>query len=166
VLRDGFKQLAGDAVGVGVEDAEPAQAVDFGQSVKQRGQAVFEAQVFAIAGGVLADEGDLLNAASDEALGFGDNRFETPRAEFAAQIGDDAEGAGVVAAFGDFDVGGRARRGEETRRRFVVEIGGQQVRCALPVVAAEAALPLAEVPFISAATIPGLKPWPTARFGS
>ena len=58
VLRDGVEQLAGDAIGIGVEEAEPAQAFDLGERVEQRGEAVFEAEVFAVAGGVLADEGD------------------------------------------------------------------------------------------------------------
>ena len=53
----------------------------------------------------------------------------------------------MVAALGDFDVGGGFGRGEEARGGFVVEIGGQQVGCALPVVAAEAALALAVVAF-------------------
>jgi hypothetical protein len=148
VLGDGFKQLAGDAVGVGVEEAEPAEAIDAGELVKECGEAVFEAEVFAVAGGVLADEGDFLDAAGDEGLlRFGDDGFKAAGTEFAAEVGDDAEGAGVVAALGDFDVGGGARGGEKAWGGFVVEIGGQQVRCALPVVAAEAALLFAEVAF-------------------
>ena len=88
-----------------------------------------------------------LDAAGDELLGFGDDGFKAARAEFAAQVGDDAEGAGVVAALGDLDVGRGFGRGEEARGGFVVEIGGQQVGCALPVVAAEAALLFAVVAF-------------------
>ena len=118
-----------------------------GERVEEGGEAVFEAEVFAVAGGVLADEGDLVDAAGDQLLGFRDDGFESARAEFAAQVGDDAEGAGMVAAFGDFDVGGGFGGGEEARRGFVVEVGGQQVGCALPVVAAEAALLLAVVSF-------------------
>ena len=147
VLGDGVEQLAGDAVGVGVEEAEPAQAFDAGEGVEEGGEAVFDAEVFAVAGGVLADEGDFLDAAGDELPGFSDDGFEAAGAEFAAQVGDDAEGAGVVAALGDFDVGGGFWGGQEARGGFVVEIGGQQVGCALPVVAAEAALLLAEVAF-------------------
>jgi hypothetical protein len=56
-------------------------------------------------GGVLADEGDFLNAAGDELLRLRNYRFEAPRAELAAQVGNHAEGAGVVAALGDLDVG-------------------------------------------------------------
>jgi hypothetical protein len=108
VARDGFEELAGDAVGIGVEEAEPAEVGDAGELVEECGEAVFEAEVFAVAGGVLADEGDFANAAGDELLGFGDDGLEAAGTEFAAQVGDDAEGAGVVAALGDFDVGGGA----------------------------------------------------------
>jgi hypothetical protein len=105
VAGDGFEESAGNAVGIGVEEAEPAQAVDAGERVEQGGEAVLEAEVFAVAGGVLADEGDLANAAGDEGFGFGDDGFESARTEFAAQVGNDAEGAGVVAALGDFYIG-------------------------------------------------------------
>ena len=52
----------------------------------------------------------------------------------------------MVAALGDFDIGRSARRGEQARGGFVVEIGGQQVRRALPRVAIEAALALTGSP--------------------
>src|ERR1019366_4980229 len=90
---DGREQAAGDAVGVGVEEAEPAEAFDAGERVEQEGEAVLEAEIFAVAGGVLADEGDLPDAAGDELLGFGDDRLEAAGAELSAQVGDDAEGA-------------------------------------------------------------------------
>ncbi len=53
----------------------------------------------------------------------------------------------MVAALGDLDVGRGFWRGQEAGSGFVVEVGGQQVGCALPVVAAEAALLLAVVAF-------------------
>ena len=73
---DGVEELAGDAVGVGVEEAEPAEPFYFGEGVEEGGEAVFEAEIFAVAGGVLADEGDLADAAGDEGLGFGDDGFK------------------------------------------------------------------------------------------
>ena len=81
VPGDGVEQFAGDAVGVGVEEAQPAQAFDLGERVEERGEAVLEAEVFAVAGGVLADERDLADAAGDELLGLGDDGFESARAE-------------------------------------------------------------------------------------
>jgi len=108
-----------------VEEAEPADAFNFGEGFEQRGETVFEAQVFAVAGvsWPMRVISSTPRATSCRASATTDS--EAAGAEFAAQVGDDAEGAGVVAAFGDFDVGGGARRGEEARRGFVVEVGGQ-----------------------------------------
>ena len=118
------RSLAGDAVGIGVEEAQPAEVRDAGEPVEEGGEAVLQAEIFAVAGGVLADERDLARAAGDEGFGFGDDGLETPGAELAAQVGNDAEAAGVVAALGDFDVGRRARRGEEPWGLFVIKIRG------------------------------------------
>ena len=64
-----------------------------------------QTQVFAVAGGVLADQVDLAHALLEQARGFGNHRFEAPAAELAAILRDHAEGAGMVAALGDLDVG-------------------------------------------------------------
>jgi hypothetical protein len=125
VLRDRLEQFAGDAVGISVEKTEPLEVRDAGEPIEEGGETVAEAEVFAVAGGVLADESDFADAAGNELLGFGNDGFEAAGTEFAAQVGDDAEGTGMVAALGDFDVGGGAGRGEEARSGFVVEIGGQ-----------------------------------------
>src|SRR5258708_3001158 len=53
----------------------------------------------------------------------------------------------MVAAFGDFDVGRGFWRGEVAGCGFVVEVGGQHVRCALPIIAAEASLLLPRIAF-------------------
>ena len=60
-----------------------------------------------------------------QALGFGDDGFEAAGAELAAQLGNDAEGAGMIAALGNLDVRHVARRGENARRGVVVKIVGQ-----------------------------------------
>ena len=59
------------------------------------------------------------------------------RAELAAQLRDDAERAGMIAAFGDLDIGGVFRRCQQTRRVLVVEIVGQIGDGAIPFVAGE-----------------------------
>ena len=81
VFRDGLEQAAGDAVRICIEKPQPAQPFDPGQRVEQCGKAVLQAQVFAVAGGVLADEGDLLDAARDKLPRFGHHRLEPARAE-------------------------------------------------------------------------------------
>src|SRR6202044_3536545 len=49
VARDGFKQAAGKAIGIGVEKTQPAKAIDLRERVEQCGEAVLEAEVFAVA---------------------------------------------------------------------------------------------------------------------
>ncbi len=56
VPGDGLQQPAGDAVRIGVKEAQPAQAGNGRQSVEQLGEAIFDAEIFAVAGRVLADE--------------------------------------------------------------------------------------------------------------
>ena len=102
-----FEQLAGDLVGIGVEEAHPAEVFDLREPLEQQREAVLQAEVFAVAGGVLADERDFAHAllrrgAAASAMTDSKRR----RAELAAQLRDDAEAAGMIAAFGDLDVGG------------------------------------------------------------
>ena len=78
-------------------------------------KAVGQAEVFAVAGGVLADECDLADALGDEVFGFVDDRRHATGTELAAELRNDAEAARVVAAFGDFDVGAGAWGGEDAR---------------------------------------------------
>ncbi len=106
-----------------------------------------QAEVFAVTGGVLADEGDLPDAAGDEGFGFGDDGLEAAGAELAAELGDDAEAAGMVAALGDLDVGRGARRGQDARCGVRVEVLRQGCGSAIPRGAGEASLLLAQVAF-------------------
>ena len=105
---------------------------DGGEFFEQQCQAIFQAEVFAVAGGVLADESNLADAGLRQSLGLGDYRFEAARTELAAQLRNDAEGAGMIAALGDLDVRHVSRRGENARRGLVVKIVGQIADCAVP----------------------------------
>ena len=104
MARDRIQKLAGDFVGIGVEKTNPAQIFDGGEFLQQQSQAIFQAEIFAVAGGVLADEGNLADAALRQALGLGNDGFKAARTKLAAQLGNDAEGAGMVAAFGNLDI--------------------------------------------------------------
>ena len=59
---DGLQQLAGDLVGISVEEAHPAQLLDLRQTLQQQRQAILQAEVFAVAGRVLPDERDFADA--------------------------------------------------------------------------------------------------------
>ena len=120
----GVQQLPGDPVGVRVEEADPffARGVDLGQAFEKAGQPIGEAEVFAVGGGVLPNQIDFANAPIEEARGFGDHGFQMAAAEMAAILRDHAEGAGMVAAFRDFDVSEMARSREHARREVVVQV--------------------------------------------
>ena len=72
-----------------------------GAAVPKTG-AVFD--VCAVCGGVLADDEEFFDSGVEEFVGFGEDVCDRAGFEGAAQVGDDAEGAGVVAAFADFEV--------------------------------------------------------------
>ena len=115
-----LQQLAGDLVGIGVEEAHPAQFLDLRQPLQQQRQPIFQTQIFSIAGRILPDQRDLADALFREMLRLGDHRFESPRTELAAQLRDDAKRAGMIAAFGDLDVSRILGSRQHARRGFVV----------------------------------------------
>ena len=73
VRGDGFQQLAGDFVGIGVEKTDPAQIFDCGQLLQQQRQAIFQSEIFAVAGGVLPDQGDFAHAGLGQAFRLGNH---------------------------------------------------------------------------------------------
>src|ERR1019366_5721402 len=116
-----LQQLAGDLVGIGVEEAHPAQFLDLRQPLQQQRQPVFQTQIFSVAGGILPDQRDLAHALVRKMLRLGDHRFESPRTKLATQLRDDAKRAGMIAAFGDLDVGRILRSRQQARRVLVVQ---------------------------------------------
>ena len=75
--------------------------------------------VLAVSGGVLRNQADFNGTAFDQCTGFADDVVDGAANLFAADFGNGAEGAGIGAAFGNFEVGGvrgagaQARLGEE-----------------------------------------------------
>ncbi len=63
----------------------------------------------AIGRGVLADHQQLLRPCRDELFSLAQHRVDAAADELAAQIGDDAEGAAVIAAFADLQIAVVAR---------------------------------------------------------
>ncbi len=80
-----------------------------------------EAEVLAVAGGVLGDEDQLADAELLEAPRLGDQRLHRARPEAPAHRRDVAERARVVAPLRDLEVGEHAAGGEQARRGVVVE---------------------------------------------
>ncbi len=79
-----FQQARRDLVGIGVEEANPAELVDLRELFEQRGETILNAEVFAEAGCVLPDEIDFANALRGQPPGLGDDRGDGARAELAA----------------------------------------------------------------------------------
>src|ERR1035438_5117378 len=129
VFGDGVEQALGDLIRIGVEEADPllGRGVDLREAGEQIGQAVVEPEILAVAGGVLADQVDLADALLEEAGGLGDYGFEAPAAESAAILRNHAEGARVIAAFGDLHVGEMVRGGEHSRGEVVIKVGLQRI---------------------------------------
>ena len=121
-LADGAQEAVGEPVGVGVVDPEPAQARDRAQFPDQLFQGVGVAQVAAEIRGVLAHEVDLQDPLGHQAPGFGHHRGHRPAALGAADGRDDAEGALVVAALADLQVGAGPGGGQQPGAVLVVEV--------------------------------------------
>ena len=96
--------------------------VQFAQFARE-GVDAARAEVGAVGGGVLRDDEQLFHPQFDQVLRLFQHRVGGAADEAATQVGDDAEGAVVVAAFGDFQVGVVARRQLQPGGRDEVEIG-------------------------------------------
>src|SRR5580704_9376087 len=122
---DRVEQARRDAVRVAIKEANPIEIFNLREALEEDGEAVAEAEIFAVESGVLPDQGNFADARGGEIFGFAHDGLEAAAAEFAAQLRNYAEGAGMIAAFVDFDVGGVARSRENARRQVVVEIRRQ-----------------------------------------
>ena len=131
-LRDRADELIAPMRRMRVEQADPEIALDGVQFTEKGGErgtagrvdggarvrALFLG-VHAEEGRILGDQVDLLDAFLHEAAGFLHDAVDRAAAMPAADLRDDAEGAWVVAAFGDLDVR-KMIRGEAEARRVVV----------------------------------------------
>ena len=95
------------------------QAPAFGQQLLQ---GVGVAQVPAEIGGVLAHQVEFQHALVHQPPGLGHHRGDGAAALGTPDGRDDAEGALVVAAFADLEVGAGLGRGEQARAVLVVEV--------------------------------------------
>ena len=131
---EGLEHFLRYAIRVGVEEADPEEVFDLCEALEELREAIAEAEVFAVGSGVLADERDFAGTYGGEVFRFADDGFETAAAEGAAELRDDAEGAGVVATFGDFDVGLMLGGGDDAWGEVVIEerrrLGGQNFQVA------------------------------------
>jgi len=111
----GFHQVIRVPFRVGRAKADPLQVVDFIHRFEQlhEGGAAVAAgdEAPAVAGDDLAQEGDFLDALRGQLAAFGHDIADGPAAFLAAGVGDDAEGAELVAALHDAHIGGHGFAG-------------------------------------------------------
>ncbi len=101
--------VVGEVARVRRGEADALQAVDLAGRAQQLGERLTVAQVGAVGVDVLAEQRDLDDALADQRLDLGEDVAGAAVLLLAAQRGDDAEGAGVVAADRDRDPGGVRR---------------------------------------------------------
>ena len=85
-------------------------------------------QVDAVGRRVLADDQQLLRPRRDQLLGLAQDRVGSAADQVAAQARDDAEGAAMIAALGNLQIGIMARGQLQPRVRHQVEIGRRRHR--------------------------------------
>ena len=108
-----LNQLVGDLVGVAVQNADPGDIRLLGDLADQLGQGIAAVEILAVAGGILSNQRQLLDAQGVHVLGLGHHVLHGTGAELAADGGDGAVGAAVVTALGDLEVGGVVGGGED-----------------------------------------------------
>src|SRR6478609_10814616 len=96
VPRNRLQQLARNLIGISVEEAHPAQVFNLCQPLQQYGEAVLQAEVFAVTSGVLTDERDLAHAAGGKTFGLSNYGFKMARTKLTAQLRNNAKAAGMV----------------------------------------------------------------------
>ena len=101
VALHGSDEFIGDALRVGVHDADPLKARHLVQLVQQLTDAAGLAPVLAIGGGVLRHNNKLLHAFTGQPAGLGNAVGHIAAVQRATDARDSAVVAAVVAALGD-----------------------------------------------------------------
>src|SRR5437588_7473311 len=79
-------------------------------------------EVFTISRRILCHQNQFFHAFFRQLMSFRDDRSESTAAKVSAHLRNETEGTRTIAALGNFDKGIMGRRGEDARRRFIVEI--------------------------------------------
>jgi hypothetical protein len=104
-FSNGVDHVVGEDRGVSVHQADPDQAIEGIKFAEQPGEAKAVVQIGSVASGILTDEDEFDRAVGDQFAGFSQNTREGLGMHSAADGGDRAEGAFLVATFADAEVG-------------------------------------------------------------
>ena len=106
------QQRVGDVLRVTIEQTNPLEIVNFTQFGEQLRQAALAVQIAAVDGGILRHQHDLLNPRGHQGASLGHNILHGATAQVAADVGDGAVGAPVVATVRDTQIGKEMGGGE------------------------------------------------------
>ena len=102
VADHGGNKCIADTFRIGVQDTDPADAVDFLQAVQQLTDGAGSAPVLAVGGGVLRDQNQLAHTLARQPAGLGDAVVDFTAAQRTADQRNGAVIAAIVAALGNF----------------------------------------------------------------
>lgn len=105
--------VLGEVARIGVVQAYPFGAGLVGEHAQEVGQTAFFVQVEAVVRKILRDENQFFGATSDKIFGALEERFHAFAFVLAADERYGTECAGTVATFGQLEVSGVARRGDD-----------------------------------------------------
>ena len=121
LARDRLDELVTEIRRIAVERADPVHALDRAERAQELRELRLAVEVAPVLRRVLRDEDDLLHAARGEVHHLIADILDGAAAVGAADVGDGAEGAAVVAALGDLHIGGVGGRRRDARRVLVIE---------------------------------------------
>ena len=102
VAGHGGNKCVADTFRIGVQDTDPADAVDFLQAVQQLTDGAGSAPVLAVGGGVLCDQNQLAHTLARQPAGLGAAVVDFTAAQRTADQRNGAVIAAIVATLGNF----------------------------------------------------------------
>ena len=112
MLRHHVDEFIGDHIGIEVVEPDPME-VQLTQLAQQLGQHGLLIKIHAVTGDILRNDNEFLHPSVGELLRLRQQRLHAAAAIMAAQIGDNAEGAVVVAPLCDLQVGAPGHGGHQ-----------------------------------------------------
>ena len=89
-----------------VHQSHPFDPVDVGKALQQFRQQPLPVDIHTVCRGVLGDDHQFFHSAMRQPLRFGENIMQRPAQMMAPHERDGTERAGMIASFGDFQIGG------------------------------------------------------------
>ena len=111
---EGCNQFIRKVIGIQVHNANPLDAFQLVEITQQLRQKQLAGEILAVACGVLRNYNQLLDAVSSKASGLCHNIFIRTAGVGTAQLRNNAVGAAVVAALGNFQIRHVIRRGQHS----------------------------------------------------